>query len=703
MTNIDMVNPLFKIVNNLNLIDLCRVHNLTPMNCGSKMKLTENSDGDNLEYDDNTCLILSITMHNVNKWAKLNRDMFFHTIMDYIEKVKLAPEIMSSVISAIDEGMKLNSRLDTVLLYVWARADKKNIGLFNNGKLHYYFFNEFQHAMMTEENTIYFDFDNDHFIPLVKLDLLDDFDTMNWYEDILKFQDNIEKKLNNLNGEIAKQLMELDQEEDNHIQPVHDEKTDLEIAKALQEEEDKKTLALRQDQNMNNKFNLGQYEQYRRLRGQYRSNINQRKIPYSWKDEVYESEDKFADLKLCAKCDQVIHRINGLYWCDNCSKTITEVEEEKEIIDDNDYDGPRFKSCGICNNTIIEKNGLFECPKCEGIDEDKHIFDAAQYNMEKQLTNWDIRDDPYSKERCDNITFKPCRSCDRMIKETYGMFYCTYCNQYTGNAKPSNTNTDTYTELKREQEHLKTMKEHDIRERPSITEFERHEHAMQVRELDELDKRDNEGFWNYDKTHDDAKYVDNGYFEREYPSDYRPSEPTNMSNTFKQHQPSKFWTKSHNSGENSDGFSDEVVFDPHYDDRYGKSNPNTMSETEIDSLNIKRAAKESMGITSDDEDEELQRALKESRDMYLDTNVEKDNIFAENVGHEAENMGDWNSDPEDFAENNYFHNCYLNEDFQLQPDDDVPIAIENDNSWNGSGYGSDMNESINIDELAALL
>ncbi len=65
MTNI---NPLFKIENTLTLTDLCRVHNLVPMNCGSRMKLTENSDGDSLEYDDNTCLILSITMHNVKKW-----------------------------------------------------------------------------------------------------------------------------------------------------------------------------------------------------------------------------------------------------------------------------------------------------------------------------------------------------------------------------------------------------------------------------------------------------------------------------------------------------------------------------------------------------------------------------------------------------------------------------------------------------------
>lgn len=687
-------NPLFQIKPNFTLQDVCRVHDLIPMNCGSRMKLRETSDDNSLDYDDNSCLILSLIIHDVRKWKGMNRDKFFHHIMDYIQMVNVPEQLTNSLVSAVDEGMQPNARLDAILLYIWARVAKKNIGLHTNGHIQYYFFNEFQHAIMSDRNTIYLDFDDDHFIPLIKADLLDDSETMQWYDDILKFQENLETRLNKLNDDIAKQLLELDKEDRQTISS-HNEQSDLEIAKALQEEEDKKSASFQQNVNMNNKYDVGQYDKERRAREQYRSQLHNRSAPNSWESE---NNDKFTDAKMCAKCSQVIFRKQGLYWCDNCSKTIDEVVEDNEENDDNDYDlddGPEFKACGKCGRTIIKVNGLFECPQCEGFDEDKHLFNPEQYDMEKQLTSWDVIDGPekeelYFPEKNKNAVFKPCKTCGRMIREQHGMFYCASCNEYTSPFKPSRGGT--YAELQREQEHLDMKSDHDIREMKPTNDIERHEHAMQIREMDRLDKRDNEGFWDYDKKkiqynrfgqeHHDDGYVDNDYFDREYPSDARPSDHNNLSTSFRENGGSKFWEK-------TPQYEDGVTFDPHYDDKYGKYNPNRMNEVLIDKFNLQKAMRESMGINSDDDDEELQRALKESKDMYLDTNVEEHNIFAEDVGAEAE--GDWNSDPED---TNYFYNCYFNDNFKLQPDENVPIAIANDSDSYQTDDTTDTNELI---------
>ena len=76
----------------------------------------------------------------------------------------------------------------------------------------------------------------------------------------MKFQEQIENKLNHINTEIAKQLLEADEEEKkmeilNQKNSAHNEQTDMEIAKALQEEEDKEDK-LRRSANLNNTYNI---------------------------------------------------------------------------------------------------------------------------------------------------------------------------------------------------------------------------------------------------------------------------------------------------------------------------------------------------------------------------------------------------------------------------------------------------------------
>ena len=653
---------LFKISSPVKLSDMCRVNGLVPMNCGSRMKMTEYNDANSINYDDNTCLILAITMHNVKKWKGLNREAFFHKIMDYIERLTLAPEIMSSIIYAIDEGVITNSKIDTILFYIWALIDKKNIGLHVNGKIHYYFFNEFQHDYMTKENTIYFDFDDDHIIPLIKYDKLEDKETMDWYNDIMKFQEHIENKLDHINTEIAKQLLEADEEEKkmeilNQKNSAHNEQTDMEIAKALQEEEDKEDK-LRRSANLNNTYNIGQYETERKNREQYRHNLINRPILNKWEYEQNEQneqnkqneQDKYSDLKLCSKCNKIISCKQGLYWCDNCSKTIDEVDEE---IENDDDDGPKFKSCNICDTTIIEKNGLFECHYCEDFDEDKHLFDSKQYDREKQLTSWDNENDENNENNENNehdkVIFIPCESCGRLIKGMCEWYYCNDCNEYT---------------LSNQQ--------------------------RQTCELNELDIKDNEEFWKYDS---DEKYVDNGYFEREYPSDTRPDDPNNINTTFKEQN--RFHDESNKE-------KDGIYFDPHYDDKYGKYNPNKMNESVIDKLNYEKTIEKSLNIVEvnddDDDDDDLQRALKESKDMYLDSNVEENNIFAENMDNSDEK---WDSEDEENQNINYYNNCYFNEYFKLQPDENINIV--SDSSECGGYQTDDTNDTNDTNELINLL
>ncbi len=330
----------------------------------------------------------------------------------------------------------------------------------------------------------------------------------------------------------------------------------------------------------------------------------------------------------------------------------------------------------LTNWSVVEtdKRQIIPCKMC-GKEYKQPYENYSVYCVRCKTDTYPRYENSYLKKQKQAV-FKPCRDCGRMIREFGGKFYCTDCSVYTVPTKPSNDST--YMKLKREQEHLDMEKEHDLRENPFIQthdDMERHEHAMQVRELDELDKRDNDGFWNYEESNQDTKFVDNDYFDREY-----PTERNDMGSIFRAHKENKFWKKS--------PYEDGVEFDPHFDDRYGQHNPNHSSEVEIDKKIMEKAIRESMGDNIDDED--LQRALRESKDMYLDNNVEKDNIFAEDVGNDAdnetENWENWNDNSNNSVDTNYFYNCYLNKDFQLQPDDS---GGETDDT-------NDTNELINL-------
>lgn len=639
-------DKLFRVDESISLQELCRIHNLTPMNCGSRMKLKEDSDDDSLDYDDNTCFILSVIMHNVKKWKKLNRDMFFHKIMDNIEKMTFTPELTTGIISAIDESMKPNHMIDALLCHVWSRVETKNMCIHHDNKLHYYFFNEFQHACMCDENTIYFDFDNEHFIPLIKSELLDDEDTMTWYEQNITYQDNIETKLEKLNTDVAKQLLELDTEQAklNMTSSGHDENNDMEIAKALQEEEDKKTRALRQSIHMNNRLDIGQYERDRRIRDQYRNGIT----------DICPSNimggDRFSDMKMCNQCSNFIHRKHGLYWCYHCHKII---EDEDE--DDNNYGisinpnmlndnvAEQYIPCKMCGQKYKQAfNGLhIYCNDCNirtgPDDENAFIIDSDSDSD----TNVNILTNPnpnptFNRDNRDTvtesgerITFKPCKTCARMIKQQNYKFYCVYCNEYTipGNNMPQCND-------------------------------------MNMQQLTNLDKKDNDRFWdcniptsnpprNYNRYN---QIVDDDYFERDYPnndpindisSSFKNNTNNNFSNSNSSNNGSKFWEKS-----SSDQNASDVVFDPLYNEKYGNYDPNFMNEEEIDTLNTLKAMRESSNV-NDDDDEELQRALKESKEMYMETNVEESNIFAEEFENDLHDNEISDNDSE------YFYNNYL--------------------------------------------
>jgi hypothetical protein len=184
---------------------------IIPFDCGSRIKISEKEN--ELDFDDNCCLILSLMMYDPVKFKGLTRAKFFQMIIDYLADIDLSEQILSSVLEAIQESKKPNTQIDAILLHVWALIVGKDILLCTEKGTQYYFANldtseddeEDSDKINTDDIYIFLDLETKHYVPLFYYNMVTS-TRMEWYAEVKKYNEYVNKEMERINKMAVEQL-----------------------------------------------------------------------------------------------------------------------------------------------------------------------------------------------------------------------------------------------------------------------------------------------------------------------------------------------------------------------------------------------------------------------------------------------------------------------------------------------------------------